>query len=81
MWEPVWSADTHSLHTHTRKHKDTDILHVVEEEEEEEGPFSDVYIFSPNRAPYFRMIKLFSGTNYNYALLKIIKNSHQASHL
>ena len=43
--------------------------------------FSDVYTFSPIHAPYFHVIKLFSGTNYNYALLKIIKNSRQAPQL
>ena len=42
---------------------------------------SDVYTFSPIHAPYFHVIKLFSGTNYNYALLKIIKNSRQAPQL
>ncbi len=47
----------------------------------EERCFLDVYTFSPVHVPYFHVIKLFSGTNYNYALLKIIKNSHQAPQL
>lgn len=43
--------------------------------------FFSWYTFSPIHAPYFHVIKLFSGTNYNYALLKIIKNSRQALQL
>lgn len=46
-----------------------------------EFPFTDVYTFSPIYAPHFHVIKLFSGTNYNYALLKIIKKSCKALQL
>lgn len=42
---------------------------------------SYVYTFSTTHAPYFHVIKLFSGTNYNYALLKIIKKSCHAPQL